>query len=246
MNLWNAGITKMDDQDSKPGFNPVLLNLLHHAPCVTWILDVRTGKYNFISTNTLDFFGYESACYKKIGQDFHRRIKHQEDRVVVTKLLQKIGDILESVSASERADYKYSYDYRIIKPDGKEIRILEQNSIFQQDSFGNITHLLGVCTDITLWKKGELQLASLTSELHKKYYLLSAYTISSGKSLTVLSKRELEIAKLMAEGRSSKYIAEKLFISFHTVNTHRKNMIEKTKTKNTCGLVQFVICNGLI
>ena len=246
LNLWDAGINKMDDLDRKVAVNPILLNLLNHAPCVTWILDVRTGEYNFISANTLEFFGYESACYIKIGQDFHNGTKHSDDWLVGQKLLRKIGSLLESVPICEKVNYMYSYDYRVVKPDGREVRILEQNSVFQQDSIGNITHLLGVCTDITQWKKGELQQASLTSELHKKHYLLSADMISSGKSKTILSKRELEIAKLMAEGRSSKFIADKLFISFHTVNTHRKNMIEKTHCKNTGGLVQFVIVNGLI
>ena len=61
-----------------------------------------------------------------------------------------------------------------------------------------------------------------------------------------LSKRELEIVKLMAEGYSSKLIADKLFISFHTVNTHRQRIIEKTNSKNTGGVVQFAVSHGLI
>jgi DNA-binding CsgD family transcriptional regulator len=61
-----------------------------------------------------------------------------------------------------------------------------------------------------------------------------------------LSKRELEIITLMAAGYNSKYIADKLFISFHTVNTHRQKMIEKTSTRNTGGLIQFAMYHGLI
>jgi len=62
----------------------------------------------------------------------------------------------------------------------------------------------------------------------------------------ILSKRELEIVRLLAQGYSSKCIADKLFISFHTVNTHRQHMIEKTKTKNTGELIQFATSRGLI
>lgn len=63
---------------------------------------------------------------------------------------------------------------------------------------------------------------------------------------TVLTKRQLEIVKLLAEGYSSKFIAEKLFISFNTVNTHRQQIMQKTNVKNTGGLVQFALCHGLI
>ena len=61
-----------------------------------------------------------------------------------------------------------------------------------------------------------------------------------------LNKRELEIVKLLAEGYSSKLIADKLFISFHTVNTNRQKIIEKTHSKNTGGVVQFAVSHGLI
>nr|WP_262901437.1 helix-turn-helix transcriptional regulator [Flavihumibacter profundi] len=43
-----------------------------------------------------------------------------------------------------------------------------------------------------------------------------------------LSLRELEILKLIEKGMSTKQIAEKLFISVFTVNTHRSNMLEKS------------------
>jgi DNA-binding CsgD family transcriptional regulator len=118
--------------------------------------------------------------------------------------------------------------------------------VLHQDINGNITHLLGVCNDITQWKKNGSQLASLTSTVDQKYYLFHSDNTSAIKPKSILSKRELEIVKLMAEGCSSKHIADKLFISFHTVNTHRQKMIEKTNTKNTGGLIQFASFNGLI
>ena len=62
----------------------------------------------------------------------------------------------------------------------------------------------------------------------------------------MLSKREKEVVKLVAEGHNSKHIAQRLNISVHTVYTHRKNIIEKTKTKTSCGLVRFAALNGLL
>jgi DNA-binding NarL/FixJ family response regulator len=60
------------------------------------------------------------------------------------------------------------------------------------------------------------------------------------------SKRELEILKLLSEELTSEQIAEKLFISFHTVESHRKNMLMKGGVKNTAGLIRNAINGGLI
>ncbi|MGE0077862.1 MAG: response regulator [Bacteroidales bacterium] len=61
-----------------------------------------------------------------------------------------------------------------------------------------------------------------------------------------LSERELEVLKLICEGFSNNEIAEKLFISAHTVDGHRRNLIAKTGVKNAPNLVLFALKNGLI
>ncbi len=61
-----------------------------------------------------------------------------------------------------------------------------------------------------------------------------------------LSKRELEILNLITKEFSNSQIAEKLFISELTVETHRKNIMAKTKTRNAAGLVKFAIREGLV
>ena len=61
-----------------------------------------------------------------------------------------------------------------------------------------------------------------------------------------LTKREKEILKWIAEGLSSQEIADKLFISLRTVETHRLNINEKLDVKNTAGLVKEAIKRGLI
>ena len=61
-----------------------------------------------------------------------------------------------------------------------------------------------------------------------------------------LTKREIEILKFIAEGNSNQEIANKLFISYNTVDTHRKNIMHKLSIKNTAGLVRYAIEKGLI
>jgi DNA-binding NarL/FixJ family response regulator len=60
-----------------------------------------------------------------------------------------------------------------------------------------------------------------------------------------LTRREMEILALVAKAHTTAEIAEKLFISTYTVDTHRKNLLSKLNLKNTAGLVNYAIQNGL-
>jgi DNA-binding NarL/FixJ family response regulator len=61
-----------------------------------------------------------------------------------------------------------------------------------------------------------------------------------------ISDREIEIIKHIALGLSNKQIADKLFLSFHTVHTHRKNIMQKLSVNNTAGVVMFAVKNNLL
>ena len=61
-----------------------------------------------------------------------------------------------------------------------------------------------------------------------------------------LSAREMEIFKLFAEGYSNRSIADKLFISVRTVETHKNNIMKKIGLKTTVDLVKFAIKNNII
>jgi DNA-binding NarL/FixJ family response regulator len=62
----------------------------------------------------------------------------------------------------------------------------------------------------------------------------------------LLTDREREIVKLIAKEYSNKQIAEELFISERTVETHRKNIFRKTGTSSLVGLIKFAYANNLI
>ena len=62
----------------------------------------------------------------------------------------------------------------------------------------------------------------------------------------VLSERENEIIVLIAEGHTNEIIAEQLFLSKHTVNTHRKNIMSKLGVKNTAGIVMYAVKTELV
>jgi DNA-binding CsgD family transcriptional regulator len=61
-----------------------------------------------------------------------------------------------------------------------------------------------------------------------------------------LTERETEVLKWLAKGLSNKEIADKLNVSIHTINTHRKNIMDKTDIRSLAGLTVYAVSKGII
>jgi DNA-binding NarL/FixJ family response regulator len=88
----------------------------------------------------------------------------------------------------------------------------------------------------------ELGLAMLHKVLAKEEYTEP----SDSKKPSQLTRRETEILRLLAEGLTTSEMAEKLFTSKRTIETHRQNILEKTQTKNTAALIKLAMTQGLL
>lgn len=71
-------------------------------------------------------------------------------------------------------------------------------------------------------------------------------TLENNNHLPVLTKREKEILRLIADGLTNIQIGQQLFISIDTVDTHRKNLYAKLNVKNTALLIRYALDNGII
>ena len=82
--------------------------------------------------------------------------------------------------------------------------------------------------------------------LQKLMQAASPEAVTTAKKTDGLSKRETEVLQLIAEGLTNAEIAEKLFTSKRTIETHRQNIIEKTQAKNTAALISYAVRQGLL
>lgn len=76
--------------------------------------------------------------------------------------------------------------------------------------------------------------------------LMNKAQFSDLKSIPRLTLREKEILQLLIQGKSTQEISEILFLSFLTVQTHRRNLLNKFQVKNLVELINFVNQNALL
>jgi len=127
-----------------------------------------------------------------------------------------------------------STNIRIRNPLGYYSDLLFQCYLFYSSIPYNTVHLLQVHTNISWHKKNK-------HSCH--YYLgndLSNFRYPDEELLKIgiiLSSREFEIISMIESGMNSEQIAARLFLSFHTINTHRSNVLNKTGFKSILELI---------
>ena len=90
---------------------------------------------------------------------------------------------------------------------------------------------------------------AITAVYYDETYLSREIALNQRKNAgqqVSLSRREIEVLKLVANGLTNKEIAEKLFISPLTVDSHRKNLIAKLEARNTASLIKIALDYGYI
>ncbi|MCD6365905.1 MAG: response regulator transcription factor [Bacteroidales bacterium] len=89
---------------------------------------------------------------------------------------------------------------------------------------------------------------SQSTIIHKLQKVINKIKQPHSKNTTTqeLSDREKEILKAVAQGLTNQEIAEKLFLSIHTITTHRKNITAKLGIKTISGLTLYALLNGLV
>lgn len=90
----------------------------------------------------------------------------------------------------------------------------------------------------------ELSFNRSCAEVHVNHN--NALQVEDAYLLEALTKRELEILQLMANGETSAAIAKQLFISEQTVHTHRKHILRKSGLHNTPSLIRYALEQGII
>jgi DNA-binding CsgD family transcriptional regulator len=170
------------------------------------------------------------------------QLAHPEDQERLNRAQMKLYKNGQELFNKKERIFIVSIQIRERRMDGNYFNLLLQTYTFFSEQHHTVFTLL-IATELT----------EFISEGESFYYYAGADAAMFRYPDEALfnegynfSNRELEILKLIAAGLGSEQIADKLFLSVNTVNTHRRNILQKTNKSNTHELVIELLDKGIL
>jgi DNA-binding CsgD family transcriptional regulator/PAS domain-containing protein len=208
----------------------------------TQIFDLNSKQTIFYSPNFGKVLGYSSTDYETFNyQFFEGRIHPDEQNRLAVNGLASLK-VLNTLSSDEKLNHKVIHEYQMLNAEGKYVRLVEQYQVLELDKKGQIWLMLSI-VDVSPNQEAD---SSVKSQIYNYKTGNIIPFPDAEKPQLELTKRELEILKLVKEGYLSKEISDKLSISVHTVNTHRYRFLEKLGANNSFEAIVFASKYGLL
>ncbi|MET0637332.1 MAG: LuxR C-terminal-related transcriptional regulator [Chitinophagaceae bacterium] len=205
-----------------------------------YIFNVREGAFEFVSEEAVKVLGYQPG---ELTVPFIIEQIHPDDQPWFLNYENKLVEFFSD--PSRISHYKVRYDYRLKKKNGDYIRILQQVVTIQEEN-GAVVRTLGIHTDISHLKLNGAPVLSLIGLNGAPSYYDVEVEKKFKTSISGLTRREMEIIRMLAKGQSSDVIGKTFSISKQTVDTHRKNLLKKTGCTNSAELVSIALKKGWI
>ncbi len=206
----------------------MLERVINEVPANIYLSHLESRVYWCNKTNE-ETLGYTLAEIEEMGGiEYFKKVVHPEDQTVPENSIRhyhnfsgpEFGGLFRAKSKND-TNYKWFMGWA---------------KAFNKDPQNQVKDLLCVDVDMSHQMNTEHQLIeALKENLKAKNKLL----------LKSLSKREVQILHLICQGARTKEIADTLFLSIHTINTHRRNIQKKLGTTNIADLVTLAGEAGL-
>jgi len=209
--------------------------------------------YSFVfNLNSMEFTRQSCGVERVLGykpeeftSSFAIEHIHPDDRAWVMNAENAVIKFYQTIAPENFFNYKVRYDYRMKKKCGNYARILQQVVVVNYSLEGVILDTFCLHTDISHLKTSNSRNLSFVG-LNGMESILNypVEELSGMVEKRFFSKREREILSFLWEGRETKEIANLLFVSSDTVDTHRRNMLKKAEVTNTIALIRYALSIG--
>lgn len=204
------------------------------------VFDLFKRKHVYVSKNIAGMLKLNKEKVDNVVDYMDKRI-HPEDFPQLLEAGHYFLHYAFSLPHEKRTNGKLINEYRILNEENNYVRIIEQQMALEMDVHGNVWLALGII-DIS------------PDQNHDAPFRSRLVNTDTGQIFhfppidkeSMLSVREKEILKLIAKGLISRQIADKLYISVNTVNTHRQKILEKLSADSTIDAINYASKHGLL
>ncbi len=211
--------------------------------CVT---NTQYLKFEYISKNMPALLGFDMDALIKGGMRyFWGRIQPDYIDLWLKALDELMQFTMNEIPFEDRRRMNYTWNYRIKNSKGVYVNVIQNTTPLEFDSENKpvigLAHYTILNTNIKMDVCASAKYLNKNNEYETKYFNnFSKKLLKDG-----ISNRERDIVRLLVLNHSSKDIAEKLYISSNTVDTHRRNILKKLKLSSTGELVGLLKADKL-
>ncbi len=224
--------------------------------CIFLISCLSKDKFIHLDQNFSELTGYPNEKFIEDGMDFWFSIIHPADMEAVTEKIISAHKAMFSPDVDPENPTPLILEYRFKHANGNWVGVRDTRYLISFNADKVIDKVLCKFESIPT---DEFEIRELTELLNKENsctkMLEQAMVHKNAKSkqtldgvsvaarnnpayISRLTRREKEILQLIAQGLSTKMIADQCFISIHTVETHRRHLLEKLEVKNSMELIK--------
>lgn len=239
--IWQSDIllSQVSEVEDLLHENSLLDETLMLQGAVVAIIDVRTFLYLCVYGDVKQVCGWEKQRLLDEGVTFLLKHIPPEDSKCLERMQRLMSDYVKGLSDTDSKQSRAIFDFRLIRSDGSVCRIIQDTLCLKRDEQGNVLYMLAMLSNATHLKRDGRQHLRLTNGKEDLIYEIDS-TTAEIRQLEPLSSREIEIARLIGRKMTTEEIAEKLFLSPHTVSTHRQNMLRKLDMQDALELIGFL------
>ncbi|QBR13353.1 helix-turn-helix domain-containing protein [Sphingobacterium sp. CZ-2] len=193
------------------------------------------------------FTGYTKEEVIKRGYTLMLSIHHLKDTIRATRGGTKYFKYLYAQEPERRPYIKVNRTLDLICKDGRKLFVLAQSIPVLFNEHMEPIYMLNIYSDISDLQPSRQYshyIIDSSDPEHPKKISLFDKNDYSDCFQSAVSKSEMRVLELIAKGMDSKLIADQLFISEHTVRTHRKNILRKMECSNMTEVVKKALVEG--
>lgn len=197
-------------------------------------------NFEFVSKNFTACTGLSREKMMAGGMDYFWTLFHPEDiKLWLESLNNLMTFTMTELDDEQRKRTSYTWNYRIKNADNNYVNIIQNTTPLQFDDAKK--PIIGMAHYTVLNGELAMDICATAKYLNDKneYETLFYQNVSNTKLLGLISNRERDIIRLIITKNTSEAIAEKLNISVHTVNTHRRNILKKINIDSTYELISY-------
>ncbi|MDX2189373.1 MAG: helix-turn-helix transcriptional regulator [Bacteroidota bacterium] len=223
-----------------------LLAGTHGGTLFVW--DASNNEFIYISHRALQLTGYDARSFTgSEGMQMYLNQIHEVHQSGAVKIMQRLHEFRKGLKELQidMQGYSASFDYIFRHKNGKCYRNLLCCMEMDMDATRLPHMVFNTHFDISHLRKSTKQTLVIKTprQVHIFHYSEQTQHLTQAKSIT---KAEHQVLAALAAGKESKHIGNELFISPHTVDTHRRNLLNKLNCTDTTALVTFARMVGVI